>query len=195
MSFDLSDYVQVNERIQNFYARYPDGSLQSELTEVRDGGGELIGWRCKAFAYRDGQDVLPGIGHAVEWVPGKTPYTKDSEAMNAETSAWGRAIAALGFATKHLASADEVQAWTPGHQAMQKARDLAANNPADFAPELTFGKHKGKRVDEVPKPYLEWLLENFEAKTDEQQLILDAAVQILQPVPAGAYPSDDDIPF
>ena len=48
--------------------------------------------------------------HAFEPIPGKTSYTKDSEVMNAETSAWGRAIVALGFETKKIASADEVRA-------------------------------------------------------------------------------------
>jgi hypothetical protein len=42
-------------------------------------------------------------------IPGKTPYTKDSEVENAETSAWGRAIAALGFEVHNsIASAEEV---------------------------------------------------------------------------------------
>lgn len=196
-NFNLSDYVDVNERIQQFYAKYPEGGLTSELRPVTDETGALIGWLCEALAWRHPDDKIPARGHAFEPVPGKTPYTKDSEAMNAETSAWGRAIVALGFATKHLASANEVQARTGAEQAMQQARDLAANRTDSFAPEFTFGKHKGKRVDEVPRPYLEWLLENFEAKTDDQQLVLDAARAQLQPatVGGGAYPDDDSIPF
>jgi len=107
--FDMTDYVDVAQRISEFAAKYPDGSLQSELKPLeRD--GVLVGWFCRAYAYRSPDDVRPGIGHAVEPVPGRTPYTKDSEAMNAETSAWGRAIIALGFRTKKVASANEVQA-------------------------------------------------------------------------------------
>ncbi len=100
----MDDYVDVAERIRNFAERFPEGSLQSELTQLEGG------WLCKAFAYRSMDDTRPGIGHAFEPVPGKTPYTKDSEAMNAETSAWGRAIVALGFETKKIASAQEVRA-------------------------------------------------------------------------------------
>ena len=67
-----------------------------------------------AACYRTPDDERPGIGSAWEPVPGKTPYTKDSELMVAETSAWGRAIvAATGAETKNngkIASADEVNA-------------------------------------------------------------------------------------
>lgn len=54
---------------------------------------------------------MPGIGVAWEPFPGRTPYTKDSELMNAETGAWGRAImAALAAdAKKGIASAQEVR--------------------------------------------------------------------------------------
>jgi hypothetical protein len=107
--FNMDDYVDVAQRISLFNERYPDGSLQSELEPYMH-EGFLIGWFCKAFAYRTPDDQRPGVGHAYEAVPGKTPYTKDSEAMNAETSAWGRAIIALGFPTKKIASRQEVEA-------------------------------------------------------------------------------------
>jgi hypothetical protein len=48
---------------------------------------------------------------AWEPFPGPTPYTKDSELMNAETAAWGRAIVAVGLAAnKTIASRQEVEA-------------------------------------------------------------------------------------
>lgn len=102
--FNMADYVDVAERIAQFHQAYPDGSLQSTLERQQDG------WLCRAMAYRTPDDPRPGVGHAFEPVPGKTPYTRDSEAMNAETSAWGRAIVALGFETKKIASANEVRA-------------------------------------------------------------------------------------
>src|SRR5690242_6394547 len=103
MAFDLKDYVEVAERIRIFKEKYPDGSLQCHCEFVNGG------WMCKAEAYRTPDDIRPGTGHAFEPVPGKTPYTKDSELMNAETSAWGRAIVALGFETKKIASAEDVR--------------------------------------------------------------------------------------
>jgi hypothetical protein len=106
--FNMDDYVDVAARIAQFAEKYPEGSLQADLEPLRN-GDTLVGWLCRAKAYRTPDDLRPGIGHAVEPVPGRTPYTKDSEAMNAETSAWGRAIIALGFQTKKIASANEVR--------------------------------------------------------------------------------------
>lgn len=103
MAFNMNDYVDVAERIQQFKAAFPEGSLQSEII-FKDGG--IL---CIAKAYRHPEDPRPGVGHAWEPVPGKTPYTKDSETMVAETSAWGRAIVALGISSKRIASKQEVQ--------------------------------------------------------------------------------------
>lgn len=103
---DLSDYVEVSERIQHFREQYPEGSLQAEVVELRD---DLV--VVKAYAYRTPDDNRPGTGLASEPIPGRTPYTKDSELMNAETSAWGRAIIAVGAsdAKRGIASANEVR--------------------------------------------------------------------------------------
>ena len=69
----------------------------------------------KAYAYRMPEDQRPGIGHSSLEIPGSTPYTKGSEIENAETSAWGRAIAALGFEVKRgIASREEVANKQPG---------------------------------------------------------------------------------
>jgi hypothetical protein len=112
------DYVDVAERIRQFKERFPEGSLQSfgdpkfqVITEKREDGQELthVFVMYCAAAYRTPDDERPGIGWAWEPVPGPTPFTKDSELMNAETSAWGRAIVALGFETKKIASAEEVR--------------------------------------------------------------------------------------
>lgn len=106
MSYDLGDYVEVSERIQHFRDMFPEGTLQSEI--VSWGDGVVV---VKAYAYRAPEDPRPGIGMAAEPVPGKTPYTKDSELQNCETSAWGRAIIAVGAsdAKRGVASANEVR--------------------------------------------------------------------------------------
>ena len=102
------DYIEVSERIQTLYDKYPEGSLQSEyeLVTVLEHQWIIV----KAYAYRSADDSRPGIGHAWEHVPGKTSFTLGSELMVGETSAWGRAIVALGIsAHKGVASADEVR--------------------------------------------------------------------------------------
>ena len=122
MAFDISSYVTVADRIAEFRSKYPDGSLQSEYrieripTAVKqeDGTWTTLDRPVLVFiasAYRTPDDPRPGIGHASEPIPGKTPYTKDSEFANGETSAWGRAIVAVLAADtrKGVASRDEVQ--------------------------------------------------------------------------------------
>ena len=103
------DYVDVAERIRQFYEKYPDGRLVTgSPPQVHEAGGKPYIW-YHAKAYRTPDDPLPGDGWAAEPVPGPTPFTRDSELMNSETAAWGRAIVALGFSTKHIASANEVR--------------------------------------------------------------------------------------
>lgn len=102
--FNMDDYVPVNERIAAFIDAYPEGSLQSEIVELTDSRVTV-----KAFAFRKPDDPRPGTGLSSLEIPGKTQFTRGSEIENAETSAWGRAIAALGFEVKRgVASREEV---------------------------------------------------------------------------------------
>jgi hypothetical protein len=125
MAFDLSDYNTVPERLQEFFKKHPEGSLQGDYVfervpmYVKDkdtGEAKLLGEKTflvyRAKAYRTPDDPVPGVGTAWEPCPGTTPYTRDSEMQNAETSAWGRAIVAVGAADtrKGVASREEVQA-------------------------------------------------------------------------------------
>lgn len=107
----LDDYVPVEERIRQFRDKHPEGSLQAanpdapyELTQVADQAFIVY----TAAAYRSPDDPRPGIGVAWEPVPGRTPFTRNSELMNAETSAWGRALIAVGAADAK-ASQEEVR--------------------------------------------------------------------------------------
>lgn len=106
MSGPPKDYVEVSERIVEFRSKHPEGSLQAEVIELRD---DLV--IVKAYAYRTPDDPRPGTGLASEPIPGKTNFTRDSELMNAETSAWGRALIAVGAADakRGIASANEVR--------------------------------------------------------------------------------------
>lgn len=111
---NLGDYIDVAERVRLFRERYPEGSLQPvdpahpfQVIEVA--GHTFIVY--VAAAYRHPDDPRPGIGTAWEPFPGRTPYTRDSEVMVAETSAWGRAIKACLLDDKaKIASLDEIRA-------------------------------------------------------------------------------------
>jgi hypothetical protein len=105
------DYVSVAERLAEFRDKYPEGALQPS-DRKRPYHIERIGDQIfivyVAAAYRVPGDPRPGIGVAWEPFPGKTSFTRDSELMNAETSAWGRAIvAALAADTKRGTSSAE----------------------------------------------------------------------------------------
>ncbi len=107
--FDLGDYVDVKERVRLFYEKYPEGGIvTAELYMVEDADGKVRVWG-KALAYRTAGDPIPGVGWSYMEVPGSTPYTRGSEAENVETSAWGRAIGALGIGiARSIATTDEI---------------------------------------------------------------------------------------
>ncbi len=99
------DYVTVAERVSAFYEKHPEGSIQSTLLELTESRVTI-----RAEAYRTPDDPRPGVGHASMVIPGTTAFTRGSELENTESSAWGRALAALGFETKRgIASADEIR--------------------------------------------------------------------------------------
>lgn len=166
MAFDksgLDDYVDVAARIAEFRAKHPEGSLQpadpSQPFRI-----EVIGDKTfvvvVAAAYRTPDDPRPGIGMAYEPWPGRTPYTKDSELMNAETSAWGRAIVAvLASDSKRIASAEEVRNrkaererfWDPAEQDALREQFEAEIAAAKDRPEvLKIGERVRSNADLSP---------------------------------------------
>jgi hypothetical protein len=128
------DYIPVNERIALFVAKYPEGSLRplwpDEPYRVL-GEGETKWLVYAACAFRTPDDPAPGVGMCWEPVPGRTPFTKGSELMNAESSAWGRALAAIGIATnRSIASAEEVRSARERSGASQSAGSKPAGTSA-----------------------------------------------------------------
>jgi hypothetical protein len=107
MSYDISDYVDVKTRIELFYKKFPEGSIQFEFMGIMPGNEDFI-WGI-ARAYRWLSDTLPATGTCSELAQGKTAFTRGSELANLETSAIGRAIGALGIGLgKSMASKQEV---------------------------------------------------------------------------------------
>lgn len=106
--FSLDKYVPVAERITTFYADNPTGRIHTDPPRVVT-VGERTFLEVRAFVWRDPDDRRPCVACAWEPYPGKTPYTRDSEAMNAETSAVGRALGLAGIAVhRSIASSDEI---------------------------------------------------------------------------------------
>lgn len=123
----MDDYIDVAERLRMFKEKYPNGSLQQESIQFIDFAGKS--WVVyTAAAYRSPDDTRPGHGTAWEPVPGTSNFKRDSEVMNAETSAWGRAILAILVAdTKRIASKDEVLARTGQKSPVKPVGDFLAD--------------------------------------------------------------------
>lgn len=103
------DYVDVATRLAEAYQRFPDLRItehQPRIIQV-DGGHLFV--EVAVTIYRDPEDQRPCSAAAWEPLPGKTPFTRDSEMMNASTSAVGRCLGLMGFgARKSISSADEI---------------------------------------------------------------------------------------
>ena len=104
----LKNYIEVKDRIQMFYEKFPEGTLHFQYKGVLEFNGETFIYG-EAFAYPERDKMAYASGWAWERVPAKG-FARGAEMMTLETSAWGRAIAALGIAvTKGIASREEVQ--------------------------------------------------------------------------------------
>lgn len=108
MAFDMSNYVDVATRVKLLLERYPNASILCTPPEVRTVDDRaFIAVTC-TIEVNDGSGRTARAS-AWEPFPGRTPYTRDSEAMVGETSAVGRACGLLGFGLKgSIASAEEV---------------------------------------------------------------------------------------
>ena len=94
------EYLTVAERVHTFRESHPDWAIQTELV---DSGDAVI---MKAAICNE-SGMLLATGYAEE-VRGSTQINKTSALENCETSAVGRALAAMGYGGTEYASADEV---------------------------------------------------------------------------------------
>jgi hypothetical protein len=132
MAFSMDDYVDVAERLRIFSQKYPTGSLQQHSLQFIEFGGKS--WVVyTAAAYRSPDDLTPGHGTAWEPVPGTSSFKRDSEVMNAETSAWGRAVlAVLAADSKRIASREEVVARNPQKSPVSPIEDFIAQAHLEY---------------------------------------------------------------
>lgn len=109
MSFSLDNYVDVPTRLKMLFEAYPNASVVADPPCIREIGGASF---IEVTVTITCNDEHGRMARASAWepFPGKTPYTRDSEMMNAETSALGRACGAIGIGLKSsVASLDEVR--------------------------------------------------------------------------------------
>lgn len=101
-------YEEVADRIHRFYEKHPDGRVFTKSWEVVNVGQQVF-IVVEALVFTGKDDALPGKGIAWEQFPGRTPFTRGTELMNAETSAWGRALASIGLGGKRIATVEEIK--------------------------------------------------------------------------------------
>jgi hypothetical protein len=93
--FDLTQYETVDQRLEKFWAKYPDGAILTELVAHKD--DRFI---FKASIYKTFADPIPfATGFAEEIVSGRG-VNSTSACENSESSAIGRALHTGGI-SKH----------------------------------------------------------------------------------------------
>ena len=95
--FNLDDYIDVAERIEQFYEKYPNGKITTQLLNVAGWNGKQTQFIVQAFLY-DEKGVLMATGLAEESLGG-SGANLTAALENAETSAIGRSTSNLNFAT------------------------------------------------------------------------------------------------
>ena len=158
-------YATVAERLESLNnATGGDYSLESEIVKFEDGIVVV-----KATLAVNGYTYN---GHAYEEI-GSSQINSTSALENAETSAWGRCLAAYSMfgSSTEVASADEV-ANAIHQQSSNKSNGYSAAKdiPSDC---INFGKHRGSKWSEIPVDYLQWLVNNDGTKADTRALAQD----------------------
>jgi hypothetical protein len=89
--FNLSEYQTVQERIDLFWQKFPNGRLYTELVSFTP---DQVVFKAECYANKD--DVYPlAVDYAEERL-GSSPVNKTSFLENCSTSALGRCISLLG---------------------------------------------------------------------------------------------------
>jgi pyruvate/2-oxoglutarate dehydrogenase complex dihydrolipoamide acyltransferase (E2) component len=132
MRFNPDEYITVSERIEKFYAKFPQGRILTSIVEHNAETGFIL---IRAEVYRDPEDTLPAAtGHAYE-LRSAGHVQAGSYVEVCETSSVGRALALLGFEVRRgVASREEVIRGAKKQQAATAAPAPATARPERPAP-------------------------------------------------------------
>lgn len=137
------DYLEVKYRLVWFREERPTWGIETELL-AHDTKG------CLARAIiRDDQGRIVATSHKTETAQGFPDFIEKSE-----TGAIGRALALIGYGTQFADELDEGERIVDSPVQRPQSKP-AASTPAPAEPNdpgayvITFGKHRGKRLDQV----------------------------------------------
>jgi hypothetical protein len=132
MRFNPDEYITVSERIEKFYAKFPQGRIITTIIEHSAETGFIL---IRAEVYREPDDALPAAtGHAYE-LKSAGHVQAGSYVEVCETSSVGRALALLGFEVRRgVASREEV---IRGAKKQQAAASMPAQTQSPAPPTTT----------------------------------------------------------
>lgn len=152
MRFNPDEYVTVHERIEKFYAKWPQGRILTSIVEHNAETGFVL---VRAEVYREPDDALPAAtGHAYE-LRSAGHVQQGSYVEVGETSAVGRALALLGFEVRRgVASREEVERGARKQQATTTAPARQAEK-AQATPERAAAQPPEKSAARAQAPAAE----------------------------------------
>jgi len=180
---DLSNYVDVPTRFAAALERWPELRIVENRPEVITVGDKVF-IAVTVQAWRTPDDPIPAQGTAWEPIPGLTPFTKNSEMMNASTSALGRVLGFMMSFGPKMASAEEVrnrQETSAPATLLKQPVDLhhmgrkAPSNPRTQA----LGANASNAPSEAQLKYLRGL--NYEGPAPETRAECTALIKRLAP--------------
>ncbi|HEX8186773.1 MAG TPA: hypothetical protein VF586_00350 [Pyrinomonadaceae bacterium] len=173
MRFNPDEYITVSERIEKFYAKFPQGRIITTVMEHSQETGFIL---MRAEVYREPDDALPAAtGHAYE-LRSAGHVQAGSYVEVCETSSVGRALALLGFEVRRgVASREEVIRGAKKQQAAAAATPAPARpeRPAP-APERPMPAPERPAPEKAPAPPAA----PADAGADLDSLILQAAEEL-----------------
>ena len=157
MRFNLENYATVAERLAQFHKDFPDGRIITTLIGSNDMGNGKTQWVVRAEIFLTAGDqangLAKGTGFAAE-IDGSGGANNVAALPNAETSAIGRGLMAIGYSMnkdpKTLASREEMAKVAPDYleraatlETIEELRDLYTQARANNAPAEVLERLKG----------------------------------------------------
>jgi hypothetical protein len=152
--FNLNEYQTVQERIDLFWAKFPEGRFDLQIVNLTE--QQVI---IQARVWTDKSDKYPTTVDFAEERIGTSPVNKISHVENCSTSALGRAISALGneFSPKGKRPSREemekVSRGVPSRDWLAEAGELAKSKDLDKL-RLLYSEAKTAKA---PAEVLDWV--------------------------------------
>jgi hypothetical protein len=170
---DLTNYVDVPTRFAMALERWPELRIIENRPEVITVGDKTF-IAVTVQAWRTPDDEIPAQATAWEPIPGLTPFTRNSEMMNASTSALGRVLGFMMSFGNKMASAEEVR----NRQPDTVTPAVLVKQPQN-APRQALGANASNAPSEAQLKYLRGL--NWEGPVPETKAECTALIKRLAP--------------